>query len=533
MKKTDNKYFFQSFRGLSINTFYGDESYFLNVEVFPEILPMLTLDKGRVILMSSHKLPSESKQVYMDLDSLRCDEVLFNSVTYVCSNHQTALLQSDINIANCICKIFAPPSHIDNLCAYRDYVHKFVRAKQGFAHDGSDGHESLLAEIGCIPNATNSTNKNVNLNLVKLTNTQSEREIVSKLFPISDYINGIRNDMYVSTTMTVYYDPATCNSNSSYNALCFMAKITEGAQSNKNEYDGEDDDKSKSIGAQHYVILAVEDFPSSFVDPDQEDCISASVQLILDNLLSLHQLYNGYFKDVIIAPESNSIGMERFCYLLKEILDEHSYLLKKLTIHITTVPAPISNSEDMLHRAKHYASINNIPSSSRFSTTNKCRKRPAKQVRVKPGFFIGSNKVNDCFYFYAEIFNRNRLHCSSTLISQSLDHKQHSIPLYIVNKLRSLEVRKRPQTGSFYISGKHARKSHSEEITDDLAISIIMSVMVFKYVERKQFLLIKIDPTISDHIYDIYKYPTSQSMEEIQPIDKKKMRSMNKLVMDM
>lgn len=106
-------------RGQTFNVMYVDETNFIMPSIYQELIPMLSTGKARMIMMSSQKTGQDNKD-FVDLSSVRMDDILMCNVSYVCANHCLAMIRNEqISITRCFCYFFSQPLHINTDLGYK------------------------------------------------------------------------------------------------------------------------------------------------------------------------------------------------------------------------------------------------------------------------------------------------------------------------------------------------------------------------------------------------------------------------------
>jgi len=401
-------------------------------------------DNGRMTLISSQRSTEQNK--YVDLDNTRSPFILFNRVCYACPQHIRSLYRSNTSLLKCPCKFFAPPQHLTIKDSYKEILNVFSSSEDNMK---DENRLNMLREIGVIPPPDMyDINHGSIQNNSFLFSQEGLDHFLKKTICIQSYIDD--PNIHVSKTIVMYLDPTTFSADSSLNAMSFVTNIIYSDQQSE------------------YVILAVEHFKTEDVDPDEKNVCKACSALIISVLELLTSWYDNYFDRLIIAPESNSLNLEPLAFMLSQVFFINKTLNSKITIQFTSVDrGTISNSSCKdINGMKPYV-----------------KRRKISKLCI--GYLLkGNNKTKDCVNFYADIFNKKILFCAKCIISLTLQNIPISIVSYIGDQLQCVRIIKKKTTKAYYITGKDTNK------TDDLAISTIMSVQIYRQINNPTMTLI-------------------------------------------
>lgn len=405
---------------------------------------MSMTDNGRMTLISSQRSSEQKK--YIDLDSTRSTDILFNRVCYACPQHIRALYRSNTSLLKCLCKYFAPPQHLTIKDSYKEILQKFSSSEDNIK---DENRLNMLREIGVMPppdmyDVTHGSIQNNSFLFLQ----DGLNNFLKKTICIQSCIND--PNIHVSKTIVMYLDPTTFDADSSLNAMTFVTNIINSDQQSQ------------------YVILDVEHFKTEDIDPEEKNVCKACCSLIIAVLELLTEWYDNYFDRLIIAPESNSLNLEPLAFILSQVFFINKTLHSKMTIQFTSVDR---------------GTIRDFSSQTEHNTTPYIKKRKISKLCI--GYLLkGNNKTKDCVNFYTDIFNKKRLFCAKCIISLTLQNIPTSIVSYIGYQLQCVRVIKKRSTKNYYITGKDTNK------TDDVAISTIMSVQIYRNINNPLMILI-------------------------------------------
>lgn len=277
------------------------------------------------------------------------DDVLMCNVTFVCTSHCLAMLRNNnISITRCFCYFFSQPLHINTDAGYKKIASAFSIKKsyKSTAEDGSVAKQSkmaLLSEIGILPpGMVEDDLKQLNVNQLKLASENGKRHLILENFPVEDYVvSNIKTDKQFADFVVVYIDPAPTETDRSFHAMSFIARATSVNKDLQREF-------------QHYVILWVEEFATSWLKDGIEDA-QAIATVFVRSTVAISRLYNAFFKTYYVIPEANSISLDRFQYHCEMMTDcltelgEHSVVIQSAVMKVGTKR---SYEDDKLLRKK-------------------------------------------------------------------------------------------------------------------------------------------------------------------------------------
>nr|DBA11685.1 TPA_asm: ORF71 [Malaco herpesvirus 4] len=461
---------------------------------------MTTVDNGQVDALSSHRNAHDKSDIVLKVDDVRSKHVCCLSVEYVCKGHIEALLKGDTD--KCRCNFFKQPTHMKTRSEYREVLDMFTYTVPGSGDTTISNKNALLSEIGILPKNVNTSavgSSELDLTLSNLTTLKARRYTTATLFPLIDYINGTRSDFYICKNLFAYVDPAPFESRYSKNSICIMVRA-----SNNIPNAGRDT---------LYIVVAVEDFKSSEVDAVTMDSTLANSKRLITMLTMINIKYNGYFNDIVVAPEANSFSMEAFKHRCAQLFFDSALLPQALTAHMTTYCvgdmrsdmteikrkriAELSERTAMKRRIKEEGDLSKTILSvwnhestdldyfSRGSMKDRQRIRSytndnknaavrnlfmgkelnvahvpmvldsnATHVKLRIGFKMDRNKVSYCVNFFSRVFNECRLMFADTVLSMSLANKSVSVSQYVVDQLAGLQIRRKGCRGGYEITGK-------------------------------------------------------------------------------
>ena len=388
------------------------------------------------------------------MSSLIRDEILINNVTHVCPNHINGLLTGEVTALACLCHLFHQPHHITADAEYRRIMNAFGQRSDD--NDATTAKSALLSELGILPPGVTPTSVAATTTL-RLASPDGFRRMCTRQTPVHEYVmTGKFNHALFSREVIVYMDPAPTDVGRSYHAMSFVTRAEEEG------------------GNQHYVILAAEEFETTTMDPKEKDWLRALAKVFMVTCSILVRQYSGYFHTFTVAPEANSIPLDRFwgmCGVLYG-LDES---LCDTIILSTVIPANVPP----LRREKH---ITGPPHKRAYLQAAEEVKRIERNssASYRIGYILGADKVARISSFYADCYNpgygnTKDLTCASLVWSQCLNRV--GIPHYIAVKMETLELRPKRSSGgktTYKIGGKS--QIGGSFVCDDLAVSVAMSV---------------------------------------------------------
>lgn len=508
---------FQSLRGTTSNLIVVDESAFVPHTIYPEILPHVMTDNGHILLSSSHKYDPNKKKCFLDINLLRSEEILVCNHLSVCPAHIKSVLESDATISSCICNLYCHPPHIHGNNKYRKLMNAFVSSISNKSDTSNEENNAtvLLSEIGVIPTGVKieNVNRNCDLSAAKLATYGGYRKLCSELFPLEEYLSSDRYSGYVSREVFVFIDPAPTNSGSSMNAMSFVCR-----------HERTDHDTSKI--SHTYVILAVEEFHTEWVDP-RKDGSFALAKTVISTCAVITKLYGNYFTSFVLFPEANALSMDRFFYLCKDLYHSNIVLENsnvKILCNVIPLNTKSRDLERRAQRAKQHSTNSFLKKQKKDADENtlmltgdidewgskvsykKMAYRSALHdleeheknleshvdTSYRVGYCLGSEKMSYVLNFYFNWYcdhssTNTSVLCSNKIWSFWLINKRESIPSYIASKLETLELRPHNTGGkySYKISGK--KTSENSYICDDLPLSVILSVALCESVLNDKY----------------------------------------------
>jgi len=476
---------------------------------------MLCSENAHIILTSSHKVGQDSRD-YINMESLRKSEILINNSIQICPNHSLAMLNPEITASNCICYLFHQPRHIISNASYRRILTAFSSAIQSKYQSRKEIFEeqqcsintksAMLSEIGILPPNISVLN-NINDNEIRTLATISGcNRFYSNFIDVNKYISINNPSLLFDKKIIIYIDPAPLNVFRSSHAICFIATASSLKEININNnniddtitYNNNNNLKQNYLKSVHYVILAVEEFNTTDINNDTGDCMKAIAQVFMSTINIITIKYDAYFTDFIVVPEANDVSVDDFWTNCKYLYKQYDMLIKNNIAIFTTVIDVKINSEnsdtDNALSLQKYNKFSRVQRYQLFSPRateldsiikiNEIKKQEEKKIRI--GYILGGHKVKKFYYFFSNIFNicvtnYEIISCANHIWSFTLYKRKKSIPDYIVQKLKLLEIRPivHYQSGkiSYKISGKGGNKS-SGYIQDDLPTAIVMSTMI-------------------------------------------------------
>ena len=315
-------------RGATFNTIFVDECNFIDPRIYSELLPMMVIDGSRMMMLTSAKSGQDNRP-FIDLNSVRRNGILINSVTYVCTDHVLELIKSNTVVMRCLCYYHAQPLHINTDIAYKNLASAFSRRTvNGVLEDSPDAvsannndgdgcrqnqmaKSTLLSEIGVLPPGI-TTDHIGKLNMVgmRLASDAGTHRMMIELVDVYEHI-VVTNEstgaaprtsgtLLFERDVVVYIDPAPTDTERSHHAIAFVARATQRTHANV-------------APLQHYVLLGVEEFTTSDMDATY-DSGSALASVFMYATLKLTRWYGGYFNRFLVIPEANSIAVDRFWF---------------------------------------------------------------------------------------------------------------------------------------------------------------------------------------------------------------------------
>jgi hypothetical protein len=456
--------FFQIVRGNTHNHIFVDESCFVRPTVYREVVPMIMTDKAHMVLTSSHRSAEESSRDYLDMQALRCPEILLNNVAFVCPEHLSAILTENVAMTNCFCYLFHVPHHINADPTYKRISNAFSQwtGKKISKPNETTSKVLMLNEIGILPSTVD---RFVTKHNQRLATVKGSKRLCSEFIDVADYViggDGTKNDqLRFDRRVVAYIDPTPTDVGRSYHAMCFVAQA-------------ETNDRSHT----YYVILAVEEFTTDdIVNTEEETRTDALAKVFTTTVRVLTSLYEGYFRTFIVAPEANAIHVDDFW---QKCAKPSTRLPEGVDIFSTTIS----------HTRK-----------------NKKCKRERKTYRV--GYALGKNKVPQMYSFFTTIYNpsaeaKKSVLCAVELWSWTIAKTTTSVPLYISRRLEEIKIKPiKDRTTGF--TTKYTIDGKGPDARDDLATSVIMSVCLCEDIVYERYTgdLVRLDNTFNLDSYTI------------------------------
>lgn len=515
-------------RGETFNVMYVDETNFIPPSIYQELIPMLSTGKARMIMMSSHKAGQDNKD-FVDLSSVRMNEMLMCNVSYVCAEHCLALIRNeDMTITRCFCNFFTQPLHINTDAGYKKFTAAFsvkTSYKNGTAEaDKTQRKIALLSEIGVLPpGITEEDLANVDVNMIKLSSDAGKKHMMTNSVVVEEYIGAQKKpNATMCDFVVVYIDPAPTDTERSYHAMTFVGRLDVIDPSNTRE-------------THRYVILWVEEFSTDQFAKDAEYAYALAA-VFMRSCVAISRLYSNYFKTFYVIPEANSISLDRFqyhCARMESCLQE---LAQFGVIILTAVmrvgvkrrakeeernaKAKKKMDDDYVRRQKELggattsqqidystlysvngAKLQKVMQSSMlyYEIQNERHKQELHDLRsaqYRIGYSLGVDKFERFSKFFSAFYNKsdqniNDITCAFNVSSFFLQGKEVSIPAYIAQKMVELSIRRRHNArgvASYTISGKASKGSGKwQHLQDDLAVTIICSTTLFEDIASRKF----------------------------------------------
>ena len=486
---------FQCIRGDTFNVVVVDEANFIRSSIYNEILPMISTDLGKLILVSSHRNHSAETSNFVDIDSLRGNDILVNNVVHVCSAHIASLLKEKIPLSFCICYMFSQAPHISMNQTYSRIVSAFANRNSNNSEitdeEASDKLEtnhfsSLMSEMGIVHSGLHplTAGQNINVNDMRLASLAGRQHLISKQINVHRYLT-CDSKLQFNRTIVVYIDPApTEHTFRSLNAMTFVTYA----------YETKNEDISDT--QHHYVVLAIEEFHATQYEQRPGFSMQTLAKVFLQTCDVLYRLYEGYFNHVLLAPEANTINLEgdfwdecRRLYRAK-----YNSFHENLTIESTLIeynpfgkksPAIDGDDDDaLIPRQKRQKSSNEV----RIEKQKYKKQKQENMKRYRIGYMLQSEKVNRLYNFFTSCYNFRPgniadLTCAeymwSTTIVDTNDLAEYLADAMDVLRLKRKNNRHGISTNSinqYTISGK--REMKKSFIQDDLAICTAFSTLL-------------------------------------------------------
>lgn len=472
----------------------------------------MTCDDGRLILTSSHKYTNiKKKQSFLDMNLLKTDQIFINNITSVCENHIKRILQANTSIMACNCNLFHRPSHITANADYRDILNAFLvssSSQSDLEDDTSKTH--ILAESGVLPAGLTPQNvhKTCDLSVARLSNFAGYSRFCTNHYPVNEVLSH-KNNRYqgeISKTVVVYIDPALTSAGQSLNGMSFVTRHDRLCQQSSKIY-------------YRYILLAVEEFSTSWLCPDTQDISYALAECFIATCNVITKLYEGYFNKYIIFAECNSINLGRFWSLCKELFAQN-LILKNSNIvilsSVTALASQVITQDTRMRSAKRKALVevkkikkrvneyentlsHTLDDTGKTECTfdemaynfavndlrchNDVISDHTNMDQYRIGYVLGADKLNNVLHFFYKIYNAYEdshmsLCCSTQIWSYFLINQRLPVPTYIGKKLQQLELRPHTNKGKYGYKVTGKKQLHNQFVCDDLAIAIVMSVVL-------------------------------------------------------
>ncbi len=436
---------------------YIDEGNFVSEKVYFELLPNVLTDRGKLIVMSSHKTTTNNDLECVDLDSVRDQSVLLNSVSYVCVSHLNQLLSNkQVSISCCNCFQMLKPNHITIPTEYRTFIDLFSTLNGGnTGGDTLNKEGAMLAEIGVdIRKRLNCANASQHVITISNTSTFNLAQpkalniFHNKKINITDrFMKNKDPDLYLDKNIMIYIDPAMHQLHHSYNAHTYMAIV-----------------RKRSTGCiQLYIILAVEEFSSTDLDKSPFQLFEqANAEVLIGTIKDITELYEGYFEHFIVAVERNSLGVE---YVTRQV----SHLRNKMNIKPSIMfVCQLVEARPIVLGPKRQK----IDHCGTVTTTQ-------QKDNLVLGYWL-TDKVVNCKLFYNEAFNSHKVKCADLIFSRYTKGKP--LVTTIMNQIKNMNLK-----CTKFNNGKYNIKvtGKGKGTQDDIAISVIQCVILFnKYIQN-------------------------------------------------
>lgn len=441
---------------------------------------MISTDNGKIILMSSHR-SMQNNTNFIDIGSLRSSYILSNHINYVCPVHLKEMLSIQKTVNMCLCNIFNHPFHIDNSGSFKSLTEMLSKNKSDKSTNNED--YSMLCELGV---DINSIEENEELQTLSDNSLCTKKALIlfqTNLMSIKNMIKANQKGTKISDTVMVYIDPAPVPSDKSYNAICFTTRI---------EYQ-----LNENLTSHKYVLLAVEKFSSFDIDQVTRDYGIATANLLMRDIRNIFVFYEGYFKKFIIAPEADSIAMDRFLVECKQMLHIFETKNSYPKIYFTMMKEPMNKSSQI----KAIANFNQQRESRSLPTfqISKSRNKKIKLdtdilckesdysstslmcTKLRIGYNLGKEKRRVYMEFLMNEFNAHNVSCASEIFSISLAKENISIPTLLADYLGALKIK-----SSGKITGKGIKNGEFQP--DDVSVAVIMSTMLFPHaLDKRKF----------------------------------------------
>lgn len=310
-----------------------DEACFLKTTAYEEVLPMLTKDKGRIILASSHKVAGETmggkgdKTSFVDIPKLRAPHIFVNNVTHVCPDHISAMLECGVSATCCMCYLFLQPPHISADSSFRQISETFSNAKSMASTSAAtaaystksreESRRNMLSELGlCADQVSEGADGTVTATSANsdggLASEAAGEALCTELMDMDTIVRDrFSNDgllrPHVSKRVTVYVDPAPTSAGSSLIGMAFVAEVTTKAMCEA----GKLNRKTST-----YVVIGVEEFDS--VEEARGDRNYGMAHVLMSTMRKISLLYDYYFQEFVVYFEANG---QEMCHVWRYCAD--------------------------------------------------------------------------------------------------------------------------------------------------------------------------------------------------------------------
>lgn len=521
-------------RGGAFNLMFVDETNFINAAVFGEVIPNLSTGLAKLICTSSQKW-SQDKREFVDLRDTRMDGVLTCEINYVCPSHCLAFIRAGgMTKTMCMCNMFTQPSHLntDNilrrlLCAY-----SLKRGPKITDESQAESKASMLCEIGIVPPGITRSDldKLQNVSAVPLISQAGRQHLCNARF---DVIAALRNPgrYDIERVVVVYLDPTPTSYKSaagvevhdrSMHAMTAVCSVMEMCPTTR-------------VRIQKYVILGIEEFTTQQYEPVTHDSCAALTTVFMHMVLTITNLYGGYFRDVILIPEVNSLDLdnmwhkcqlayrrEYYATIVKHDVciftpcvvksqkrktisgDERVAVAKrKQVVSMMTRVLPKNHMIDQLETMQRSKCVGLVYGNVAYhdyakATRNDMRGLAEDVEALRAGCRGGGEKLKIGYRMKGDKLQRF-LDVHTTTINRSPDSIRdvtlatHMVALslggvvelgrYLVEKLDSLAIRtvvsKATGNRSYTISGKRVGSSRTDPRPDDVAVATVMAISLY------------------------------------------------------
>lgn len=439
--------------------------------------------------MSSQHIYENNRDI-IDIGLLRSSAITSNHVYYMCLPHLKKLSSMGITSPLCLCHIFTQPMHIMSQKSFQNITELFTKSKNEDENDQINLNHSLLLELGIDMNLINDDIKAIsNQNLC----TKNARiHLQTNSISLKTLIKNQNDNCKVSNIVMVYIDPAPILGESSLNAMCFVTRVTL---------------KTGKENSYKYIIVALENFRSDRFDPDTHSYQLATARILMKDICDIFAVYNGHFKEFIIAPEADSLPMEGFLLECQNIMKDNKFMCAQNAprIFFTTIKICFSKKKKLdfvenknddpslassttidlspdrsngtqifpslpMKRKHMYDSLENNP----FLLPNMSSE--TEYVNYRIGYNLGYNKMQMYLDFILKQYNALNIFCASEVFGHTFSSSNMSIPTCIADSLDALIIKSKGNS-KWQITGK--RRKNGKLLRDDITDTVVMGVMLF------------------------------------------------------